>query len=329
VEKVNAVTDEAARQARRAAIDAVAPGATLRTIRWSGGSTEAIELGAGEPILLIHGGAGEAGHWLPLMPLLADSHRVIAVDAPGHGLADPYAFTGDLYSLGARFIGDVFDAVGLRRAIVGGNSMGGLYAVGFGIASPQRVSQLLLIGAPAGANPRAPLPLKLLRWPWTRPLATKIMRNRDAAAVRRRLGRMLVAHPERLDDALVASFAATTARNVPSLTRFVSRAIDLRGRLRGDVLIAPRLAELPVPATFIWGERDRTAEPDTGERLVAGTSCATLVRIADAGHQPALDDPRAVAHAIRAALGATYAATRSLHARGPGQPSDWAPLSFP
>lgn len=295
--------DELAHQARRRAIAALAPGARVRTVPWSGGSTEAMELGTGEPILLIHGGAGEAGHWLPLLPHLAESHRVVAVDAPGHGLADPYAFPENLYALGARFIGDVLNAFGITRAIIGGNSMGGLFAVGFALSSPERASQLLLVGAPAGASPRAPLPLKLLRWPWTRPLAAKIMRDRDAAAVRTRLGRILVAHPERLHDVLVASFAATSARNVPSLTRFVSRAIDLRGAVRDDVLLAPRCAGLQVGATFIWGDRDRTATPELGERIVAGLRRGTLVRIADAGHQPALDDPLAVAQAIRGALG--------------------------
>lgn len=304
MERAEAATDRLAHQERKTAIDAVAPGARVRTIEWSGGSTEAIELGAGEPILLIHGGAGEAGHWLPVMPLLATSHRVIAVDAPGHGLADPCAFSEDLYELGARFIGDVLTALGLSRAIIGGNSMGGLFAVGFGLSSPERVTQLVLIGAPAGANPRAPLPLKLLRWPWTRPLAAKIMRNRDAAAVRTRLGRLLVAHPERLHEALVVSFAATTARNVPSLIRFVSRAIDLRGTVRDDVLLAPRLAGLRVPVTFIWGDRDRTDGPESGARIAAGVPRARFVRVADAGHQPALDDPVAVAQAIHAAAGA-------------------------
>lgn len=304
MEQPQVAIDDLARRARQHAIDAVAPNATVRKIRWSGGSTEAIEMGAGEPILLIHGGAGEAGHWLPLLPHLAASHRVIAVDAPGHGLADPYAFSEDLYALGARFIGDVLTALGIGRAIVGGNSMGGLYAVGFGLASPERASHLLLVGAPAGASPRAPLPLKLLRWPWTRPLAAKIMRDRREAAVRTRLGRILVAHPERLQDALIPSFAATSARNVPSLVRFVSRAIELRGAVRDDVMLAPRCVGLNVPATFIWGERDATAHPEAGERIVAGLARATLVRIADAGHQPALDDPLAVARAIHAAVGA-------------------------
>lgn len=301
--ETHAAMDDIAHQARRAAIDAVAPGATVRAIRWSGGATEAIELGSGDPILLIHGGAGEAGHWLPLMGILAESHRVIAVDAPGHGLADPCAFSGDLYALGARFIGEVLTALGISRAIVGGNSMGGLYAVGFAQAHPERVAQLLLIGAPAGTTRRAPLPLRLLRWPWTRPLAAKVMRNRDTASVRARLGRLLVAHPDRLNEALVASFAATTARNVPSIIRFVSRAIGLRGRTRDGTMLAPHWAGLRVPVTFIWGDQDRADGPEAGERIVRGLTGSALIRVPGAGHQPALDDPAAVARAIRTAAG--------------------------
>jgi len=292
--------DATARTARQAAIEGLAPGATVRTIRWSGGSTEAIELGSGEPILLIHGGAGEAGHWLPVMPLLSDSHRVIAVDAPGHGLADPYPFTDDLYDLGARFIGEVMTALGIDRGIVAGHSMGGLFSVGFALAHPERVSRLLLVGAPAGTNPRAPVPLKLLRWPWTRPLASKIMRSTNPAGVRTRLGRLLVAHPERIDERLIGSFGATSARNVPSLVAFVKRALDLRGTLHDDVLLAPKWCGLRVPVTFIWGDRDRADGPETGERIAAGLAGSRFVRIADAGHQPALDDPRAVARAMLA-----------------------------
>ena len=295
--------DQLARAARQTAIDAVAPGSIVRKIRWTGGATEAIELGTGEPILLVHGGAGEAGHWLPLMQLLGDSHRVIAVDAPGHGLADPYAFSEDLYALGARFIGDVLTAFGIDRATIGGNSMGGLFAVGFALAAPDRVSRLLIIGAPAGTNRRAPLPLKLVRWPWTRPLAAKVMRSQNPVGVRTRLGRLLLAHPERVHDALIASFAATSARNVPSLARFVTRCIDLRGRLRDGVLLAPKWAGLGVPVTFIWGERDRADGPHSGERIVAALTKATLIQIPDAGHQPALDDPAGVARAIKAAIG--------------------------
>jgi pimeloyl-ACP methyl ester carboxylesterase len=310
------IGDGLAREARRRAIDALAPGATTRTIRWSGGATDVIELGTGEPMLLVHGGAGEAGHWLPLLPLLAEDYRVIAVDAPGHGLADPHDFAGDLYALGARFIGEVLTTLGIERAIVAGNSMGGTFAVGFALAAPERVSQLLLIGAPAATTERAPLPLKLLRWPWTRPLASKVMRNQDAGAVRTRLGRLLVAHPERLHPALIASFAATTARNVPSLVRFVTRAIDLRGRIRPDAMFLPRCAGLRVPTSFIWGELDRADAPASGRRIAAQIVGATLVQVPDAGHQPALDDAVAVARAIRSLASVDVRAVAAREGRG-------------
>jgi pimeloyl-ACP methyl ester carboxylesterase len=130
--------------------------------------------------------------------------------------------------------------------------------------------------------------------------------------VRTRLGRLLVARPDRLDDALVASFAATTSRNVPSIIRFVSRAIDLRGRVRDGTMLAPHWAGLRVPVTFIWGDQDRADGPNAGEQIVKGLTGSALVRIPDAGHQPALDDPAAVVRAIRAAVGTPVRTTSAL-----------------
>ena len=43
------------------------------------------ETGAGEPLVLLHGFTGCAANWRPLLPRLAECHRVIAIDLPGHG----------------------------------------------------------------------------------------------------------------------------------------------------------------------------------------------------------------------------------------------------
>lgn len=64
------------------------PGHRVARVGWSQGTTQVIEAGHGSPVLLVHGGLGEAFQWAPLLPLLARSHRVLAVDRPGHGLAD-------------------------------------------------------------------------------------------------------------------------------------------------------------------------------------------------------------------------------------------------
>ena len=131
----------------------MAPEHRVTRVRWSGGTTQVIEVGQGPALLLIHGGLGEAFQWAPLFPLLARKYRVLAVDRPGHGLADPFDYRGvDLLAFGSRFIGEVMDSLGLRSVPILGNSMGGLWAMGFALAHPERVSRLVLIGSPAGVQ---------------------------------------------------------------------------------------------------------------------------------------------------------------------------------
>ena len=78
-----------------------APDARVRRLRWSGGETQVLELGTGPPLLLVHGAFSGASGWVPILPELARNRRVLAVDLPGHGLADPFDYKGaDLLELG-------------------------------------------------------------------------------------------------------------------------------------------------------------------------------------------------------------------------------------
>ena len=47
--------------------------------------TVVLEGGDGPPVVLLHGPAGNAAHWLRVFPELVRTHRVIAPDLPGHG----------------------------------------------------------------------------------------------------------------------------------------------------------------------------------------------------------------------------------------------------
>src|ERR1051326_5455832 len=67
-----------------------APTARLDGLRWSGGETAALQLGQGEPLLLIHGALSDISAWAPILAPLATHRRVIAISLPGHGLADPF-----------------------------------------------------------------------------------------------------------------------------------------------------------------------------------------------------------------------------------------------
>lgn len=65
-----------------------------------------IEGGEGGPLLLVHGGLGDSVAWAPILPSLARSFHVVAVDLPGHGLADSFEFKGeDLLALMSTSLG--------------------------------------------------------------------------------------------------------------------------------------------------------------------------------------------------------------------------------
>jgi len=104
-----------------------APDTRVRRIRWSQGETQLFELGTGSPLLYVHGGLSGAFEVVPILAALAENHRVLAVDRPGHGLADSFDYGGvDLLDHARTFLGDILDALELPTVDVMANSMGAL-----------------------------------------------------------------------------------------------------------------------------------------------------------------------------------------------------------
>lgn len=112
--------------ARARLLSKYAPGTQSHSIRWSGGATQVLELGRRPPLVLVHGGAGQASDWASIMPSLADRFHLYAVDRPGHGLADAFDYRGvDVSAHGVTFVGGILDALGLDSVPLVGHSMGG------------------------------------------------------------------------------------------------------------------------------------------------------------------------------------------------------------
>lgn len=123
-----------------------------------GGRISLLTAGAGEPVLLIHGLGATKGSFLPTIAALAPSFRTIALDLPGFG--DSYKPLSAPYHSAyfARAIVDVLDALGIERAHLIGNGLGGRVAIEVGLRHPERVGRLVLL-APS------------LAWHWRRPWA--------------------------------------------------------------------------------------------------------------------------------------------------------------
>jgi 2-hydroxy-6-oxonona-2,4-dienedioate hydrolase len=289
--------DRELEKAQVALLARFAPDTRVRRIRWSQGETQIFELGTGPPLLYVHGGLGGAYEMVPILTALAKTHRVLAVDRPGHGLADPFDYHGvDLLEHARTFLGDILDALELPTAYVVANSLGALWSVAFAIDAPDRVSRLALVGAPVGIMRRPPVLMLPFGLPFIgHRLGRHLFSNATRDASRKFFGQLLVEHPERVDDLLLDVDVAHTRRNVESLLSLIACIADWR-RLgyRRELILGERWQALTTPTLLLWPEHDAFGSPQKAEALVAANPNLRLVRVAGAGHNAWFDDPDSV-----------------------------------
>ncbi len=119
------------------------PEARLLEVVVAGGSLSVEIVGAGEPLLLLHGWSLDRLSWTH-QKALADRFRLILPDRRGFGRStappDLAAETADMLA--------ICDSFGIERAIIVGMSQGGRVALQFSLAHPERVAGLVLQGAP-------------------------------------------------------------------------------------------------------------------------------------------------------------------------------------
>lgn len=136
-----------------------------KTVLAAGLQTNVHDVGAGEPLLLIHGsgpGVSAWANWRTVMPELATRARVIAPDMAGFGYSEtprePPTQGGEntLSKLWVRQAIGVLDALKIDRADVVGNSFGGALALALAIAHPDRVRRLVLMGSVGVSFPLTP-----------------------------------------------------------------------------------------------------------------------------------------------------------------------------
>lgn len=276
--------------------------ASRRTIQWPGGEIRVLEFGEGPPLLLVHGGGDAAFEWIPIMGDLGRTHHVYAFDRPGHGLSDPFTYRHvDLVQHATRLLDEVLDALELQRVAILANSIGGFLATSFAAVRPERVSRLIIAGAPPGVSRDVPLPMRLIGAPVIGAAAGRLALGSPSPTSSRKFwGQMLVAHPERLPDELFDTDAAHMQRNWRDILGLLRQLIG-PGGIRRPNRLERQLATLTVPTLFIVGDRDAfmNANMRAGwETIVASNARVTMSRVSDAGHLPWMDQPEAVTDAV-------------------------------
>jgi pimeloyl-ACP methyl ester carboxylesterase len=254
-----------------------------------GRAVNTIQLGAGPPLVFVHGLSGSWPNWLEQMAVFAPERRVLALDLPGFGHSPGDA--GDISMPGyARLLSKLLEQLGLERAAVVGNSMGGLIAAELAASFPERVERLVLV-SPAGLSTYANR-LTTRAMPVVRRLqqvlalgAAWTASNSDSIATRPRMRELalkgVVAHPSRLP----APLAAEQIRGAGT-DGFMGA---LEAILEFD--LADRLPLIKCPALIVWGTKDRLITVRDADRFAELIPGARKVVYEDTGHMAMLEQP--------------------------------------
>lgn len=112
------------------------------------------EAGDGPAVVMLHGGGPGASAWSNFgrnLPVFAESYRTILVDQPGFGDSDKPEITKQYFTFSADALLGLLDKLGVERAHLVGNSLGGGTAVRFALSNPDRAGRLVLM-APGGLS---------------------------------------------------------------------------------------------------------------------------------------------------------------------------------
>ena len=275
------------------------PALELRTAGISEGAIFYAVTGEGPPVLLLHGFGGEIWLWEKQVAALSKGYRLYIPDLIGYGYSDrpEVDYTPALFIASLK---QFMDHLGLKRASLIGNSMGGGIALAFALTHPEQVEKLVLID---------PIPTDVVHevrnpsFRWFLAIRNIPLLPYLAVALHTR-GMLRATLMEMVfDDRLITDAVverqyrigriAGTARVMTSTLRHAEE-VDRYGGALGSLV---------KPTLIIWGDQDEVFPPAVGRKLQRLIKGSELLAIKGSGHIPMWEHPNETNQAILDFLG--------------------------
>ena len=229
-----------------------------------------IDVGDGKPTILLQGGgpgaSGLSNYRRNLEGLVA-GRRLLVPDLPGYGDSEDKLPPGEMFRVLGEFLVHFMDALGIEKADVVGNSMGGMTTMGAVLKAPERINKMVLMG-PAGFLPAfSPMPTEGMR-------RMAVCGAGPTKENMRAVIEMLVNDPSFITDELLDERVAAATR--PG--RFKPFARPFGELWRED------LRSLKHETLLIWGREDRVVPLDISPFLLQSLPNAELYVIPNCGH---------------------------------------------
>lgn len=226
------------------------------------------------PIVLIHGFSFSLETWDVWAAELAKNYRVVRYDLSGHGLSFPDPARRYATQDRVRQLKRLLKHLHIRKAVLAGNSYGGLIAWNFAAQFPRHVDKLILIDSAAytinGVTDK----------PASVPPAMHDYLMKPTPAGVAYSASQIFAHPEKLPPERLEFMRSMIARpqNGPALL----------AHLEQFTLPVPdaRLAQIQAPTLILWGRADKVIPVAHADLLDAAIPRSKLIIYDDVGHVP-------------------------------------------
>lgn len=284
-----AMLSEARQPNPRSAAQDAAPADKVATV--FGQKIHYIEAGAGPVVILLHGLGGDVSNWAPTIGPLSQKYRVIVPDQIGFGRSDKPLINYRVGTL-VDFLDAFYKQIGITRASLVGNSLGGWTVAAFALAHPEKVDRLVLVDA-AGFAVTGDLDPRVINGlnPSTR------------EAIKQVMGLVFYNKQMFANDAAVDAFFARRMSAGDGYT--IQRFID--SITHGEDVLDNKLAAIKQPTLIVWGREDGLTPLAMGERFKKEIPGSELFIIEKCGHVPQLEKAAEFNAALMKFLGAADA----------------------
>lgn len=234
-----------------------------------------LEAGSGPAVILLHGLGGSSANWAPNIAPLAQKYRVLVPDQIGFGKSDKPMLNYRVATL-VDFLDGFYRQVGVQKASLVGNSLGGFTAAAFALAHPEKVDKLVLVDA-AGFAVTGDLDPKILNGlnPSTR------------QQVKDLLSLVFYNTQQFSSDMAIDAFLASrvTAGDQYTIQRFIDSIAH------GEDMLDGKLGAIKHPTLIVWGREDGLTQLAMGQRFNKEIAGSRLFIIEKCGHVPQLEKP--------------------------------------
>jgi len=235
-----------------------------------------IEAGSGPNVILLHGLGGDATNWMMNTAVLAKSYHVYVPDQIGFGASDKPLVNYRVGTL-ADFLDGFCTKLGISKASVVGNSLGGWTAMAFTLAHPEKVERMVLVDS-AGYS------FEHLGTPKPPREMLETLNPATVAASKAVLNVILANKAMVTDAAAQQMFAAHMEKNDGyTIERFIDSI------LRGEDVVDGKLGAIKAPTLVMWGREDALVPLPAGQMMAKEIPGSEIVIFDHCGHVPQLE----------------------------------------